>query len=80
MYLQKKFHTPPVAGKTNLLKSNIHPHDFFSNEDTKVHISEYEFMPDDLSSDEWNDHVSFIAERKKRMIGFMKSQYDIDVI
>ena len=37
-------------------------------------------MPDDLSSDEWNDHVSFIAERKKRMIGFMKSQYDIDVI
>ena len=70
----------PVAGKTNLLKSNIHPHDFFSNEDTKAHISEYDFMPDDLSSDEWNDHVSFIAERKKRMIGFMKSQYDIDVI
>lgn len=70
----------PVAGKTNLLKSNIHPHDFFSNEDTKAHISEYDFMPDDLSSDEWNDHVSFIAERKKRMIGFMKSQYNIDVI
>lgn len=70
----------PVAGKTNLLKSNMHPHDFFSNEDTKAHISEYDFMPDDLSSDEWNDHVSFIAERKKRMIGFMKSQYDIDVI
>lgn len=70
----------PVAGKTNLLKSNIHPHDFFSNEDTKAHISEYDFMPDDLSSNEWNDHVSFIAERKKRMIGFMKSQYDIDVI
>lgn len=70
----------PVAGKTNLLKSNIHPHDFFSNEDTQAHISEYDFMPDDMSSDEWNDHVSFIAERKKRMIDFMKSQYDIDVI
>lgn len=70
----------PVAGKTNLLKSNMHPHDFFFNENTKVHIFEYDFMPDDLSSSEWDDHASFIAGRKKRMVDFIKVQYDIDVV
>lgn len=70
----------PVAGKTNLLKSNIHPFDFFSNEDTKSHISEYNFIPSEMSCDEWKDHKAFIEYRKKRMIEFMKSQYNIDVI
>ena len=70
----------PVAGKTNLLKSNIHPFDFFSNEDTKAHISEYDFIPSEMYCDEWKDHKAFIEYRKKRMIEFMKSQYNLDVI
>ena len=70
----------PVAGKTNLLKSNIHPHIFFTNEDTKKHISEYDFLPESLTSDEWNNHKLFIEKRRERMIDFMKTQYNIDVI
>lgn len=69
----------PVAGKTNLLKSNTHPFDFFSNKDTKSHISEYDFVPSKMSCDEWKDHKAFIEYRKKQMIEFMKSQYNIDV-
>lgn len=30
--------------------------------------------------DEWKDHKAFIEYRKKRMINFMKSQYNLDVI
>ena len=70
----------PVAGKTNLLKSNTHPHIFFTDEDTMNHIAEYDFLPDSLSSDEWKDHKLFIENRRKRMIEFMKTMYNIDVI
>lgn len=70
----------PVAGKTNLLKSNTHPYVFFTSEDTKSHIAEYDFLPNDLSSDEWKDHKSFIEERRKRMIEFMKTNYGIEIV
>ncbi len=70
----------PVAGKTNLLKSNTHPLTFFSDENTKVHRSEYDFLPDDMSSEEWKKHEVFISERKKRMIDFMKNYYGLEVI
>ena len=69
----------PVAGKTNLLKSNTHPLKFFTNEDTKIHKSEYDFLPDDMSSEEWKSHIKFISERKKRMIEFMQSTYGLEV-
>lgn len=70
----------PVAGKTNLLKSNTHPHIFFTNEDTRNHIVEYDFLPDSLASDEWKDHKLFIEKRRERMIKFMKTKYSIDVL
>lgn len=70
----------PVEGKTNLLKSNTHPYVFFTSEDTKSHIAEYDFLPNDLSSDEWKDHKSFIEERRKRMIEFMKTNYGIEIV
>ena len=70
----------PVKGTTNLLKSNTNPLKFFSDEDTKVHISEYDFLPDDLTSSEWLDHKLFISERKKRMINYLQTQYDINIV
>ena len=70
----------PVLGKTNLLKSNTHPLDFFTGSETKEHISEYDFLPDTINSEEWKDHNKFIAARKARMIDFFKSTYCLDVI
>lgn len=70
----------PVAGKTNLLKSNIHPREFFMNPDTESHFNEYDFVIDDFSAEEWSNHKVFMEERKKRMINFMKSQYDIEIV
>lgn len=69
----------PVAGKTNLLKSNEHPHKFFSNQDTKTHISEYDFLPNKIDSEDWKDHKRFIKNRKKRMIDFMNDRYGLSV-
>lgn len=69
----------PVAGKTNLLKSNEHPKKFFTDENTKSHISEYDFLPDKITSKDWDDHKLFIKHRKERMIEFMKNQYKLIV-
>lgn len=70
----------PVAGKTNLLKSNEHPHTFFTNADTESHISEYDFLPDEIDSEDWKDHKLFIQHRKERMIAFMQDQYKLNII
>lgn len=41
-YVDILWNLQPVSGKTNLEKSNMHPHEFFS---TKGHIFEYDFLP-----------------------------------
>ena len=70
----------PVLGKTNLLKSNTHPHKFFTDAETKEHIAEYDFLPTSMESNEWKDHKAFIKARKVRMIEFLKSAYGLTVI
>ena len=68
----------PVSGTTNLDKTNKDPHDFFSNQNTSIHIDEYDFLPN-INSDEWEDHKRFIAKRKERMIEFVKNTYELNV-
>lgn len=75
-YVDILWNLQPVSGKTNLEKSNMHPHEFFS---TKGHIFEYDFLPCELTSAEWKNHQLFIAERKKRMLDFMEKQYNLKV-
>lgn len=67
----------PVSGKTNMLKSNTHPKEFFSNLDTSHHINEYNFVPD-INSDDWDNHISFIKNRKEKMIAYLKDKYNIE--
>lgn len=69
----------PVSGKTNLLKSNLHPYKFFSKEDTKSHIDEYDFLPDNINSEELKDHKLFIKHRKERMLDFIKNKYQLNI-
>lgn len=69
----------PVTGKTNLLKSNMHPKKFFSDYDTKMHISEYDFIPKDMTSELWDNHKKFIEFRKKQMINFLENKYDLEI-
>jgi hypothetical protein len=69
----------PVTGKTNLLKSNIHPKKFFSDDDTKMHISEYDFIPKDMTSELWDNHKKFIEFRKKQMIHFLEHNYNLEI-
>mgnify|MGYP002672167816 CR=1 FL=1 len=76
-YVDILWNLQPVSGKTNLEKSNMHPHEFFS---TKGHIFEYDFLPCELTSAEWKNHQLFIAERKKRMLDFMEKQYNLKVV
>lgn len=76
-YVDILWNLQPVSGKTNLEKSNMHPHEFFS---TKDHIFEYDFLPCELTSAEWKNHQLFIAERKKRMLDFMEKQYNLKVV
>lgn len=69
----------PVAGKTNLIKSNTHPLKFFTDVNTKSHKSEYDFLPDDIISDEWDNYKLFISKRKTRMINFLKENYSLEI-
>lgn len=69
----------PVSGKTNLDKSNTHPKIYFSNEDAKNHISEYDFVPN-IDSCDWDDHKLFIKNRKDNMVQFLKDNYDVVAI
>lgn len=65
----------PVSGQTNLLKSNTHPLKFFTDEETKSHFDEYDFLNNDFKDLEWKDHNVFIKKRKERMIKFLKDEY-----
>ncbi len=83
----------PMKGQVNLFKSNIHPKLFFTDKATNrkgdqvvgsKYVSEYDFLfpvtqsgQIDVADSIWDDPISFIAERKRRMIDFLKTRYDL---
>lgn len=69
----------PVSGQTNLLKSNTHPLKFFTNKETSMHFSEYDFLNENFKDKEWNDYNIFIQARKERMINYLRNEYQLDI-
>ena len=70
----------PVKGDINNYKRKKHPKVFFSSDDGKKYIGEYDFLPtQDLNNQLWHDYISFINERKILMITFLKNEYEIDL-
>lgn len=68
----------PVTGVLNASKGNTHPNLFFSS--NQKLLSEYDFLPDRLDDNVWEDHGDFINFRKTKMIEFMKNKYGIEIV
>lgn len=68
----------PVTGQTNGIKSDTHPFEFFSAPETKVHIIEYDFLPE-LTEPDWKNSDLFIANRKKKMVTSLRQTYSLEI-
>ena len=89
-YVDIIWNMQPVKGEVNLMKTNIHPKDFFTdqatNSKTGEHITgskyykDYDFIPDDINHSDWNDYKIFISNRKEKMIKFLEDKYDIKLV
>lgn len=86
-YVDIIWNMQPIKGIVNLAKSNHHPKLFFTdgtlNNGTqlsgKKYYNDYDFLPE-IESLDWDNYITFIENRKKKMIQFMKEQYDISLI
>ncbi len=69
----------PMPAEVNNFKRAKHPKKFFESEEGKKYIDAYDFIPD-LTSDLWDDHVKFIAEREKNMRDRLERRYGVQLI
>lgn len=78
----------PVKGEINNWKKNFHPRDFLKDLvknaagetiNGSKFKEDYDFVPD-LSDSSWNDYKQFIDNRRKVMMEYVKTQYDISII
>ena len=69
----------PVSGQINLLKSNTHPLKFFTDKETLMYFSEYDFLNGNFKDLEWKDHNIFIQKRKERMINYLQNEYGLNI-
>ena len=88
VFVDTLWNMQPVKGEVNNLKRNIYPLDFFKDmaKDKSgntitgsKYFADYDFVPE-LNSTEWSDYKTFIGNRRKTMIEFMETQYDIKLI
>lgn len=86
----------PTKGDINAYKTNNHPREFFTDKvkdksgkiiSGSKYLDDYEFLSPldehkqiDFAADVWSDHKKFIAERRKRMIDFLKTKYGIELV
>ena len=68
----------PIKGEINLFKGRKHPKEFFSTDGRKYLKNDYDLLPSyDLQESIWDEPLRFIAERKKKAIDFVKTEYDL---
>jgi hypothetical protein len=68
----------PVKGDINNFKRRRHPQKFFSSDEGKKYINDYDFLPSlNLKDEIWDNPVKFINRRKKKMIGYFKNNYKL---
>ncbi|WP_062057563.1 hypothetical protein [Aquimarina longa] len=92
-YVDIVWNMQPTKGEINGFKTNIHPKIFFTDKAVNTkgeniigskYISEYEFLFPVKDTNQinfndkiWDNPIDFIEERKKRMITYLKTKYDI---
>jgi len=68
----------PVKGDINNFKRRRHPKEFFSSDEGKKYINDYDFLPSlNLKDEIWDNPVKFINQRKGEMIGYFKNNYKL---
>lgn len=69
----------PVQGEINNYKRKRNPLEFFNSQDGSKYFQEYDFVPN-LDSDDWKSWNTFIANRREKMIKFLKNTYEIEFV
>jgi len=68
----------PVKGDINNFKRRRHPKEFFSSDEGKKYINDYDFLPSlNLKDEIWDNPVKFINQRKGTMIEYFKNNYKL---
>lgn len=88
VFVDTLWNMQPVKGEVNNMKTNIHPHAFFTDTEKdksgntitgSKYFTDYDFVPE-LNSTDWSDYKTFIENRREKMIKYMKSRYSINLI
>lgn len=70
----------PVKGDINNFKRRKHPKEFFSSDEGKKYINDYDFLPSlNLEDEIWDNPVKFINQRKGEMIEYFKNNYKLEL-
>jgi hypothetical protein len=69
---------PAPAGVNNFKRCKP-PLDYFSSDEGSPFTVSYDFLPEGLDSDAWENEDTFIAFRKEKMLTFLKDHYDIEI-
>ncbi|BCT69500.1 DUF262 domain-containing protein [Nitrosospira sp. NRS527] len=66
----------PLPAEVNNYKRARHPQEFFKSEDGSKYWLSYDFIPK-ADSALWNSHLTFVDDRKERMLGALNSLYGL---
>ena len=66
----------PMPATINNYKRAKHPVDFFTSEDGKKYIKDYDYIPP-LDNDLWKDEIEFIRERELKMTEELNIRYGL---
>jgi len=70
----------PVKGDINNFKRRKHPKEFFSSDEGKKYINDYDFLSSlNLEDEIWDNPVKFINQRKGKMIEYFKNNYKLEL-
>jgi hypothetical protein len=68
----------PIKGDINNYKRKRHPKEFFSSEEGKKYLNQYDFLPTKNTNDAiWDNPLQFIQKRKELMTKFLNEKYGL---
>lgn len=69
----------PVPAEVNNYKRARHPQEFFKSADGSKYIGSYDFIVE-ATSDLWNNHIDFLANRKQKMLAELNKLYGLTLV
>ena len=66
----------PMPAEVNNYKRARHPQEFFNSDDGSKYWASYNFIPT-ADSVLWNDHLAFVNDRKRKMLGALNDLYGL---